>query len=377
MSGSANTINTANGPTHNTSTVTISNAGTMVVNDKSSLTLVSPYNIQNSGEIELASTTDKTFLYFNQPDPILSGGGDIILEGGTGSKDIIAGLLGSGFTTVTLDNQNNTISGAGAIGQGDGDLTLQNDGSAIIDANLNGQTLLLDTGSTDTNTGLMEATSRGILQIDDSITNTGASAGTLKATGAGESLFDDSMTVTGGSLKVDSTSQLVITAGTGTGATLDAVTVTDSNAGADANAGIYVSGAILTLDGGTAINSADSGTLTIGGTSTLDIESLHDSGTPGSPDAKLDGIIVTDGNATAYSTTTNSGIEISEATSGAILTLDGGSQINSTDGGTLTIGSSGTLDVSPSVAALSANLTPRSMASSLPTTTPVTALTTA
>ena len=38
------------------------------------------------------------------PFPILAGDGNIILEGGTGSQDIIAGLRGDGFTTVNLDN---------------------------------------------------------------------------------------------------------------------------------------------------------------------------------------------------------------------------------------------------------------------------------
>ena len=334
VSGSANVINTSNGPTHNTSTVTISNAGTMVVNDNSSLTLVSPYNIQNSGAIELFSTTDKTFLYFNQPDPILSGKGDIILEGGAGSQDIIAGLPGLGFTTVALENEDNTFSGAGTIGQGDGELTLQNNSAGIFNANLDHQTLTLDTGVTEINSGLMEATSGGILQIDDDLTNNES----LKASGGGELQLDDSMTATGGTLMIDSASLLAITAGTGTGATLDDVSVTVSNAieGIDVE-----SGAILKLDGGTPINSADGGTLTIGGTGTLDVETLGGSSLS-KPDATLDGIIVTDDNAGGG---TYTGIEIADTTSGAILKLDGGTQINSADGGTLTIGSTGTLDV--------------------------------
>jgi fibronectin-binding autotransporter adhesin len=174
----------------------------------------------------------------------------------------------------------------------------------------------------------------GTLQIDDDITN----IDTLKATGGGELLFDDGMNVTGGTLIIESVSQLVITAGTGAGATLDNVSVTDSNI----TEGIDVkSGAILTLDGGTQINSTDLGTLTIGSTGALDVETLGGS-TVSTPDATIDGIIVTDGNAGGG---TYTGIEIADATSGAILTLDGGTQINSTDDGTLMIGSTGTLDV--------------------------------
>jgi len=133
----------------NESSVTNDNA--IVVNDSGSLTLVSIQNIENVGTIELNSTGDKTFLYFNQAHAILSGGGNIVLEGGKGSQDIIAaipGQIGQGFTTVTLENLNNTISGAGAIGQGDGALAFKNDAGGTVEANISGQTLVIDTGMT-------------------------------------------------------------------------------------------------------------------------------------------------------------------------------------------------------------------------------------
>ena len=87
--------------------------------------------------------------------------------------------------------------------------------------------------------------------------------------------LDDDTVISGGTLTVEiaSGSQLLITAGAGAdgatagGATLDDVTVTDNNTGADASAGIYVSGGVLTLDGGTALNGSGSGTLTIASTS--------------------------------------------------------------------------------------------------------------
>ncbi len=174
--GSNNKIETAIG-SDNQSTVTIDNAGTISVSDGSSLALASPYNIENSGTIELNSIADQTFLYFDQPAPILSGLGNITLEGGQGSQDIIAGLIGQGYTTVLLDNQNNTISGAGAIGQDDGHLTLQNDALGKIEANITGQTLTIDTGSgvIDTNTGLLESTNGGTLAlVNSTFTNSGS-----------------------------------------------------------------------------------------------------------------------------------------------------------------------------------------------------------
>ncbi len=55
VSGTSNEIETANGPTHNTGigTITIDANGTVLINDDSSLVLASPYDIENSGKIEL------------------------------------------------------------------------------------------------------------------------------------------------------------------------------------------------------------------------------------------------------------------------------------------------------------------------------------
>ena len=94
VSGTNNTINTANGPTHNTTvpSLIIDERGSVVVNDSSSLALASPYKIENNGTIELKSTGHVTILYFDQPIAVLAGDGKIVLDGGSGSQDIIAGL---------------------------------------------------------------------------------------------------------------------------------------------------------------------------------------------------------------------------------------------------------------------------------------------
>jgi hypothetical protein len=187
VSGTNNTINTANGPTHNTTvpSLIIDEGGSIVVNDNSSLTLASPYNVENDGTIELKSTSHATILYFNQPDPILAGDGKIVLDGGAGSQDIIAGLTGQGFDTVNLDNQGNTIEGAGAIGQNDGALTFTNDFGSVIDANINGQTLFIETGNIFTNNALMEATNGGILDVLDDV----AGGGYVEISGDGTAVF--------------------------------------------------------------------------------------------------------------------------------------------------------------------------------------------
>ena len=187
ISGTNNTINTANGPTHNTTvpSLIIDEGGSIVVNDNSSLALASPYNIENNGTIELKSTGHATILYFNQPDAVLAGDGKIVLDGGSGSQDIIAGLPGQDFANISLDNQGNTIEGAGAIGQHDGALNFTNDGCGVIDANLNGQTLFIETGNTFTNNALMEAINGGIVDVLDDV----AGKGSVAISGGGMAVF--------------------------------------------------------------------------------------------------------------------------------------------------------------------------------------------
>ena len=243
VAGTSNTIDTANGPTHNTSVATITIDGTVVVNDNSSLTLASPYNIENAGNIELDSTGHQTFLYFNQPDPILSGTGSIVLEGGAGSQDIIAGVAGQNFTTVNLDNQGNTISGAGAIGQSGGVLVFTNDIGGTINADLNGQTLTIETHSTFTNNALMEATNGGILVVDDSVTGTGSA--TISGGGILELGGADAQAVTfagAGTLQLEGSSSFTGTvSGLAPGDIIDLASTTVTTAAWD--------GTTLTLNG--------------------------------------------------------------------------------------------------------------------------------
>ena len=88
----------------------------------------------------------------------LQGGGTVnmVVNGGGGSAYLQQAVGG-----VTLTNVDNTIQGAGVIGNGG--LTLVN--QATIDANSSGQGLLLNGSGGITNTGLMEASNGGTLQI--------------------------------------------------------------------------------------------------------------------------------------------------------------------------------------------------------------------
>ena len=108
----------------------------------------------------------------------LSGGGAVTMKSNSGS----AFLRGNGFTLTNTD----TIQGAGLIGDS-GALTIVN--QATIDANVSGQTLNANQGGGSvTNTGTLEATGGGVLQLFSTVTNqTGgavtANGGTINVVG--------------------------------------------------------------------------------------------------------------------------------------------------------------------------------------------------
>ena len=113
----------------------------------------------------------------------VSGGGVIEMLGST-TFNVIVGVPGSGATLV---NVNNTITGSGMIGQGDGNLTLQNQAAGTINANVSGEPIVINTGNTVINAGLLEASNGGVLMIDDTVANAGilaANGGILHVGGA-------------------------------------------------------------------------------------------------------------------------------------------------------------------------------------------------
>ena len=144
----------------------------------------------------------------------------------------------------TLHNAN-TIAGAGTIG-GEG-LVLSNLACGVVDADVSGHTLVLDTGTTVTNLGTLEATHGGILEIDDNVCNIG---GTIAAYGCGSVVELEGVTIKGGMfLTDDSTSgdRGVIEV-----AKTDAATVFDGGSGHAVSIGGFVhvvGGASLELIG--------------------------------------------------------------------------------------------------------------------------------
>src|SRR5262249_28797901 len=142
----------------NAATITVDSGATLQVNDST---------VDNSGTIALNSST--LVLDPSGGETTLTGGGNVTLSGGT-----ISGVLSQ---TVTLHNVDNVIAGTGQIGTGSASgihLDLINAGT--IEVNAVG-TLKIENFGSFSNSGMLEATNGGTLQIHtDAIQNTGTIA---------------------------------------------------------------------------------------------------------------------------------------------------------------------------------------------------------
>jgi hypothetical protein len=135
------------------------NHGTITVGDGAELPLSG--TIDNVGLIAIDSTGDQSVLQLTGDGATLDGGGHVTMSGD-------AEITGTGPSDV-LTNVDNTISGSGQIGTGDGNLTLVNEAHGVINADVAGAALVLDTGHAIVNAGLLEATNGGVLQVDDAV----------------------------------------------------------------------------------------------------------------------------------------------------------------------------------------------------------------
>ena len=187
--------------------VTIS-AGSTYKNGNNSDVFVSG-TITNNGAIQVNAVANNSILGLNA-NTTLTGGGTVTLSQTGAGAAIIQQQVGG----VTLTNFNNTIQGAGTIGNGG--LAFINQASGTVNANASGQTLTLNGSGAFTNTGLLEATNGGTLQISTVINNAG---GNITASTGG--VLSNS-TIQGGTLNTPG----ILTIGTNSGqtSTLDGTT---------------------------------------------------------------------------------------------------------------------------------------------------------
>lgn len=156
--------------------VTISSGSQFEVQNSATTDLVG--TITNKGTITLDSTSTYVTLDVPSGTTTLTGGGTVVMGGGAQYSQI-EGASGTSFV-----NSNNTIEGTGNIGTGT--LTLTNNGT--INANVSptalNQPLYIQSFGTMTNTGTLEATNGGTLEIySTALTNSGSGA-VIQAVGA-------------------------------------------------------------------------------------------------------------------------------------------------------------------------------------------------
>ena len=174
-------LNVGTGGTGSNSLASLSTVAgsTFAIADNSAVTIAGATT--NAGQITLISTGDRTRLTFGlqtTPSPVtLSGGGAVSLSDNANNSIFID-------NDASLDNVDNTISGAGAITANF--TTLTNEAKGVIDATGTANGLALTVPNV-TNKGLLEDTGAGGLQLSSSaisatITNAG---GTIAAVGAG------------------------------------------------------------------------------------------------------------------------------------------------------------------------------------------------
>jgi len=180
--------------------------------------------INNVGHLNINSTGTATELIVVNAVPAavtLTGGGTLNMSN---NPNNVIGVFGGGLTNV-----NNTIQGAGHIGNTQ--MGLNNQGT--INANIAGANhLIIDPpgNATDTNTGTIEATSGGTLELQGAIyANTG---GKIQAVGTGSTvLLEQSVVINGGTVTTSGGGTIVSNGFGFSGPALDGRTNIVTNAG--------------------------------------------------------------------------------------------------------------------------------------------------
>jgi hypothetical protein len=199
----------------------VDNTGLLAVNNQGTLSVLG--SIVNTGTIALQSSNQATDLSVGPASGkvgtvTLSGAGTLTLSDNPGNR-IYGAEAGD-----TLVNQS-TISGAGSFGIGAGTYTLALVNQGTIDATGNNG-LVINTGSTVSNTALMEATNpTGGLVLQATVND--SAGGTLL--GAGANVYLQGADIVGGLLSSTGTGAIVVQGGQS--ATLDGSAHAVTNAG--------------------------------------------------------------------------------------------------------------------------------------------------
>ena len=315
-----------------------------------------------TGALNLGTTSASTLALTGQlrltGDTTLSGPGLVTMSGGPNVAQIgTNGSTNANNVDFTLFNES-TIQGFGLIGSNAGALyeNLSLNNSATINSNSSGNTLTIAGDGVITNTGLLEATSGGILAITATSPVNNLN-GNITANGSG-STVEISNTIQGGTLNTLN-GGVMETVGTGVlldGFTQGAITLSDGStytAGAGTLTGITGTLNLGTSTGSTLALGAN-GQLRLTGNTTLSGPGSLTMTTSGSNVAQIgsDGTLYT---LTNQSTIQGSGLIGSNVGSlYSDLSLTNSGTVNAT-GGTLTIAGSGTTSNTGTMAVQSAS----------------------
>ncbi len=153
--------------------------------------------ITNDGTIGLNSSGYDSDLIIGGTLVTLSGGGTLVLTDNNGSNRIYGSALGN-----ELDNVNNLIEGSGQLGAGQ--LTLVNGAAGVIDATGTSNQLVISTGTTLVNDGLIEATGAAGMALSSTVNDSGG--GTILANGG--TVYLNGADIQGGLLATSGKGQL-------------------------------------------------------------------------------------------------------------------------------------------------------------------------
>jgi len=178
------------------------NAGKITVADGGTFATGS---LDDIGSVALNGSAKATSLEIDSVFAVFGGNGQVVLSNNANNQII------ADNNTRTLDNLDDTISGAGRIGDAaDTHLTLINDSSGVINANAS-KALTIKTGNAVINNGIMEATGSGGLHVEDIVNQLGG--GTIEAVGASAHVDLDKATVLNGTLATSGGGQIETVAG--------------------------------------------------------------------------------------------------------------------------------------------------------------------
>ena len=276
--------------------LSLASGNTLNINNGQQLTIDGP-TIANSGAIQINGGGGGNGYLAHRWQHDLKRRGTITLSTvTTGGGNAFLQETGSG---VTLTNSGSTIQGNGVIGNGTG-LAIVNSTGGTINANVNGDNLVVNNTGGITNTGLLEATNGGSLAFGSvAITNTG---GNITASGTGSVVVLTNTSVTGGTLNTSGGGVIESSATTGlNGVTISSgSTFTSSNHSTTQVSGtITNNGGIQVFGGGGANGIVElTANTTLSGGGTLTLSTTQTGGGNAYIDPASSGLILTNSNNT-------------------------------------------------------------------------------